>query len=265
MDPATLIGLAIAFVAILGAIILEGSNPMSVILLPPILLVIVGTLGATIASTRMADLSAVVQGATKALTGKAVNPSATIDVVVSLAEKARREGLLALEDAAKDVQDQFLRDGLQSAIDGTDPEDLREMLQDRIETKRAHDKVAAGFFATMGGYAPTVGIIGTVVSLVHVLENLSKPEELGHLIAAALVATFWGLVSANIIYLPISGRLKRLSETECAQMELVVEGLMAVQAGSNPRVVAQRLRGLVPGATAKGGTAKSTKPTKTAA
>ena len=251
MDPATLIGLALAVGAILGAIILEGSSPLSVILPAPMLLVIVGTIGATLASLRMPDISLVVKGTIKALTGKAVNAADTVDVVVSLAEKARREGLLALEDAAKDVDDEFLREGLQAAIDGTDPEDLREMLTDKIETKRAGDKVAIGFYGTMGGFAPTVGIIGTVVSLVHVLENLSEPAELGHLIAAALVATFWGLLSANIIYLPFSGRLKRLSETECAQMELVVEGLMAVQAGSNPRLVAQRLRSLVPPAAAQ--------------
>ena len=257
MDPATLIGLALALGAILGAIILEGANPLSVFLPAPMLLVIVGTIGATFAASRMADLPLVIAGTIKALTGKAVDPSATIDVVVSLAEKARREGLLALEDAAKDVEDEFLRDGLQAAIDGTDPEDLREMLQDKIETKRTNDKVASGFFSTMGGFAPTVGIIGTVVSLVHVLENLSKPDELGHMIAAALVATFWGLLSANILFLPFAGRLKRLSETECAQMELVVEGLMAVQAGSNPRLVAQRLRSLVPAAPAKAKPAKA--------
>lgn len=251
MDPATLIGLALAFGAILGAIVLEGSSPMSVVLPAPMLLVIVGTIGATLASLRMLDISLVVKGTIKALTGKAVNAADTVDVVVSLAERARREGLLALEDAAKDVDDEFLREGLQAAIDGTDPEDLREMLTDKIETKRACDKVAVGFYGTMGGFAPTVGIIGTVVSLVHVLENLADPAELGHMIAAALVATFWGLLSANIIYLPLSGRLKRLSETECAQMELVVEGLMAVQAGSNPRLVAQRLKSLVPPAAAQ--------------
>ena len=251
MDPATLIGLALAVGAILGAIILEGSSPLSVVLPAPMLLVILGTVGATLASLRMPDVSLVVKGAIKALTGKAVNAADTVDVVVSLAERARREGLLALEDAAKDVDDEFLREGLQAAIDGTDPEDLREMLTDKIETKRAQDKVAIGFFGTMGGFAPTVGIIGTVVSLVHVLENLADPAQLGHLIAAALVATFWGLLTANIVYLPLSGRLKRLSETECAQMELVVEGLMAVQAGSNPRLVAQRLRSLVPPAAAQ--------------
>jgi chemotaxis protein MotA len=246
MDPATLIGLAVAFGAILGAIILEGSSPLSVVLPAPMLLVIVGTIGAAFAGTRMADLNLLVKATMKALTGKAVDPHATIDVVVSLAEKARREGLLALEDAAKQVDDEFLRNGLQAAIDGADPEDLREMLLDKVEAKRASDKVGAQFYANMGGFAPTVGIIGTVVSLVHVLENLSEPEKLGHMIAAALVATFWGLLTANIIFLPMSNRLKRLSETECAQMSLVVEGLMAVQAGANPRMVGQRLRALVP-------------------
>ena len=246
MDPASLIGLAVAFGAILLAIILEGSNPMTVVLVPPMVLVILGTIGAALTGSRMADVPVIVQGAVKALTGKAVDMGKTIDVVVSLAEKARREGLLALEDAAKEVDDQFLKDGLQAAIDGADPEDLREMLHAKIDTKRATDKVAAGFFATAGGYAPTVGIIGTVVSLVHVLENLADPAKLGEMIASALVATFWGLLTANIILLPIGTRLKRLSETECAQMELVVEGLMAVQAGANPRLVAQRLRSLVP-------------------
>ncbi|TXR55076.1 motility protein A [Quadrisphaera setariae] len=246
MDPASLIGLGIAFGAILLAIILEGSSPMSVVLIPPMILVILGTIGAGFTGIRMADLPIIINALIKALTGKAVNMESTIDTIVSLAEKARREGLLALEDAAKDVDDKFLKDGLQAAIDGADPEDLREMLHSKIDTKKATDKVGANFFATAGGYAPTVGIIGTVVSLVHVLENLSEPAKLGHMIAAALVATFWGLLTANIILLPLSARLKRLSETEAAQMELVVEGLMAVQAGANPRLVGQRLRSLVP-------------------
>ena len=245
MDPATLIGLAVAFGAILGAIILEGANPLSVFLPAPMLLVIVGTIGAALAGVRMADIGLIIKATQKALLGKAVDPHATIDVVVSLAEKARREGLLALEDAAKEVDDEFLRNGLQAAIDGADPEDLREMLLDKVDAKRSSDKVGAQFFANLGGFAPTVGIIGTVVSLVHVLENLSEPDKLGHMIAAALVATFWGLLTANIIFLPMSNRLKRLSETECAQMSLVVEGLMAVQAGANPRMVGQRLRALV--------------------
>lgn len=251
MDLATLIGLGLALAGIVVSIILEGSSPMSVILVPPMVLVIVGTLGAALAGSRMKDLPFIIGGLIKALTGKAVDPAATIDTLVSLAETARREGLLALEDAAKDVTDPFLKEGLQAAIDGADPEDLREVLHAKIDTKRATDKVAAGFFSTAGGYAPTVGIIGTVTSLVHVLGNLGEPATLGKEIASALVATFWGLLTANIVLLPVGARLKRLSETECAHMELVVEGLMSVQAGANPRLVAQRLRSLVPDAPAK--------------
>lgn len=120
------------------------------------------------------------------------------------------------------------------------------MLEDRIATKRSKDKVVSKFFTDLGGYAPTIGIIGTVVSLVHVLENLSEPDHLGPMIAAAFVATLWGILSANMIWLPIGARLKRISDLECAQMEIVVEGLCALQAGANPRLVGDRLRSLVP-------------------
>jgi chemotaxis protein MotA len=166
--------------------------------------------------------------------------------VVALAENARREGLLALEEATRDIDDDFLKDGLQYAIDGTDPEDLRAMMEARIDAKRARDRTVAKLFTDMGGFAPTIGIIGTVVSLVHVLENLADPSGIGHMIAAAFVATLWGLLSANLIWLPIAARIKRVSELESQRMELAMEGLLAIQAGANPRVVGARLRSLAP-------------------
>src|SRR5690606_24359717 len=116
----------------------------------------------------------------------------------------------------------------------------------RIGSKRMADRAASKFFTELGGYAPTIGIIGTVVSLVHVLENLAEPSELGHMIAAAFVATLWGLLSANLIWLPLGARLRRVSELECQHMELAVEGLLAIQSGANPRLVGQRLRSLMP-------------------
>ena len=182
----------------------------------------------------------------KAMLAKLPDPGPTIETVVGLADRARREGLLALEDAARDIDDPFLRSGLQAAIDGTDPDDLRTILEDRVATKRAADRVNAKYFTDMGGYAPTVGIIGTVVSLVHVLENLADPSSLGQSIAAAFVATLWGILSANLIWLPFGSRIMRVSDLECARMELTVEGLLAVQAGANPRLVGERLRSLVP-------------------
>ena len=251
MDPATLIGLGLAFAAVLASIILEGASPMSVVLPAPMLLVIGGTLGAGLASSTMSDIKRAFGDLVRWLTFKRPDLDGTVEVLVGLADGARREGLLSLEDAARTVENPFLRDGLQAAIDGTDPDDLREMLEDRIASKRAQDKTTAKVFNTMGGYAPTIGIIGTVVSLVHVLENLSEPDKLGHMIAAAFVATLWGLLSANLIWLPLGARVTRASELECSHMELALEGLLAIQAGANPRLVGQRLRSLIPPESAK--------------
>lgn len=246
MDPATLGGIAFAFAMVLLSIFLEGSSPMSVVLPAPMILVIGGTIGAGLASTTLKDFLHAFKTLKDWLTFKRPALDETVEVVVGLADRARREGLLSLEDAARTVENPFLRSGLQAAIDGTDPDDLREMLEDRIASKKAQDKSTAKVFNNMGGYAPTIGIIGTVVSLVHVLENLSNPEELGHMIAAAFVATLWGLLSANLIWLPLGARVNRASELEAAHMELAVEGLLAIQSGANPRLVGQRLRSLMP-------------------
>ena len=169
-----------------------------------------------------------------------------IATLVRLAEKARKEGLLALEAQVKDIDNPFLKRGLQMGIDGTDPEELRAVLEGEISAKKAEDKVGAKFFTAMGGYAPTVGIIGTVVGLIHVLENLDKPESLGPLIAGAFVATLWGVLSANIFWLPMGAKILRISDLQSAQMELLVEGITEIQAGTSPRAVRQKLTALVP-------------------
>lgn len=246
MDVATIIGISAAFGAVLLSIVMEGSTPMSVILPPPMLLVLGGTLGAGLASTTLTDFIGAFSGLQRFMLFKKPDMNGSVDTIVKLADKARREGLLALEEATKEIDDDFLKDGLQSAIDGTDPDDLRALMEARIDAKKARNKVVAKIFTDMGGFAPTIGIIGTVVSLVHVLENLSDPSSIGHMIASAFVATLWGLLSANLIWLPIANRVKRVAELEAAHMELVMEGLLAIQAGGNPRVVGQRLRSLVP-------------------
>lgn len=246
MDPATLIGIVVAFGAIFTAMILEGGTPMEIILIPPLLLVFVGTLGAGMAGGLLSDVLSAFAALKNAMLAKPTAADATVETVVKLAESARREGLLALEGAVQDVDDPFLKQGLQAAIDGADPEELREILYAQIDTKRAADKQAAKFFADMGGYAPTIGIIGTVLGLVSVLKNLSQPDKLGELIASAFVATLWGVLSANVMWLPIANRLRRLSEVECHQMEVVVEGVLAIQSGTSPRVVQQKLQSYLP-------------------
>jgi chemotaxis protein MotA len=251
MDPATIAGIGLAFGAIFTSMILEGGNPASIMLIPPIILVFGGTLGAAMAGGMLKDFLGIIGSFQRVLLGKAVASDALVDSIVKLAEKARREGLLALEDAMKEVENPFLKKGLQLAIDGTDSEELSAILEAEVDAKRKADKAAAKIFDGMGGYAPTIGIIGTVIGLVHVLENLSDPSKLGHLIAGAFVATLWGVLSANVMWLPMGSKLKRLSEIECGQMELVIAGIINIQAGANPRLVAQKLRSLLPPAPEK--------------
>jgi len=247
VDPATLIGIALALGGIVLSMIMEGASPTAIILVAPMLLVFGGTFGAAVAGSAMADVTKVGGWFKKALLPEKVPPlTDRIAVLVSLAEKARKEGLLALEAQVKNIDDPFLKRGLQMGIDGTDPEELRATLEGEIAAKKAEDKVAARFFTAMGGYAPTIGIIGTVIGLIHVLENLSDPTVLGPLIASAFVATLWGVMTANVFWLPFAAKITRVSDLQAAQMELLVEGITEIQAGTSPRAVRQKLTSLIP-------------------
>lgn len=246
MDPATLIGIVLAFGALFAMITLEGSHITSILLPAPMILVFFATIAVGIAGGTIKDLVVAVKALPRAFRGKTTPPQLVIDQVVGLAETARSKGLLALEEEAANVDDPFLRGALQNIADGTDGDELRDMLEDEISTRAKSDRTASKFYMSLGGYAPTIGIVGTVVSLTHVLENLDSPDTLGPMIAAAFVATLWGLLSANFLWLPIGSRLKRLSDLEVERMTLLMEGALAVQAGSQPRVLGERLRAMVP-------------------
>lgn len=242
MDPASIIGLILGFGAIFTAQILEGGSPMSIMLLPPLLLVWLGSIGASMASNTLPGVIGSVKWLIYALTAKKPDTEGVVEPLVKMAEKARREGLLALESEMETVEDPFMKKGLQMAVDGTDPDDLWEILSAEVKAKKDSGKSGAKFFEDAGGYAPTIGIIGTVMGLVHVLENLDDPSSLGHSIAAAFVATLWGVMSSNIIYLPMGSRIKTVAAGEAARMEIIIDGVLAIQAGANPRVVATKLR-----------------------
>ena len=259
MDIATIVGVVVALAIVFTVQILEGGSPASIILIPSMLLVFGGAFCAGMAGGVLKDALGVGGLLKRAFLAKVTPANVLVDDVVKLAERARREGLLALEDAVKTVEHPFLKRGLQLAIDGTDPEELHDILHAEVGAKKKADKAGMKIFENMGGYAPTVGIIGTVMGLVHVLENLDKPETLGHSIAAAFVATLWGVLSANLIFLPVAARLARLSGIEAEEMELVIDGVLAIQAGSNPRLVAQKLRSLLPPDAAKAAEAAANK------
>jgi chemotaxis protein MotA len=259
MDISTLVGVVAALAIVFIVQILEGGSPGSILLIPSIILVFGGAFAAGMAGGVLKDATGVGKLLQKAFLAKVAPPTQLVDDIVKLAERARREGLLALEDAVKTVTHPFLKRGLQLAIDGTDPEELHDILHAEVAAKKKADKAGSKIFENMGGYAPTIGIIGTVMGLVHVLENLSKPDTLGESIAAAFVATLWGVLSANVLWLPLAARLGRLSGIEADEMNLVIDGVLAIQAGSNPRLVAQKLRSLLPPEAAKAAEAASTK------
>jgi chemotaxis protein MotA len=247
VDPATLIGFVVSLLALLAFMVMEGSDPMSLLFLPAIVLVLVATFGAAMAHQTMDDLKKMPGWFKMALMpAKVPPPTDQIQILVSLAEKARKEGLLALEAQVKDINDPFLKRGLQMGIDGTDPEELRGVLESEIAAKKAEDKVAAKFMNAMGGYAPTIGIVGCIVGLMNVMANLTEPASLGPMIAAAFVATLWGVMAANFWFLPMGAKILRVSELQTSQMELLVEGITEIQAGTSPRAVRQKLNSLIP-------------------
>jgi chemotaxis protein MotA len=250
MDPATIIGIVAAFGAVFTLLILEGGSIGEIMLVAPLILVFGGTMGVALAGGLLKDMIGMFSALKDAFLTKVQPPDGLLEDIVKLAEKARREGLLALEDGMKDVDNEFLRKGLQLAVDGTDQDELQDILEAEVDAKRKHDKVNAKILADMGAYAPTVGIVGTTLGLINALSKLDQPELLGHLIAAAFVATLWGLLSANLIWLPLSAKVKRMSEYEATQMELVIAGIVNIQSGANPRLVGQKLRSMLPPGTA---------------
>ena len=247
MIPATFVGMALALGSLIAMMLLEGTNPLAVVLLPPLVLVFGATFGAAVAGSTTADLGKL--GSWFRLSFGAEGASkngALVAQLVELATMARKEGMLPLENRARSVEDPFLRRGLQLAIDAVPVEQLRRVLDREIQATRAEDLVAARFFAKMGGYAPTVGIIGTVVGLVQVLKSLEDPKVLGPLVAGAFVATLWGVLSANFIWLPMSVKIRRNADLRRAQMELVLEGICEILAGTSPRALRDKLRAMLP-------------------
>jgi chemotaxis protein MotA len=242
MDPATIVGVVLGFGAIIGSMVMEGGNPAAIISPPALVLIFVGSLAVSMASSTLPATIGSIKWLIYGLTAKKSDPEAVVEPLVKMAEKARREGLLALESEMESIDDEFMKKGLQMAVDGTDPDDLYEILSAEVKAKKTAATAGASFWTDAGGYSPTIGIIGTVLGLVHVLENLSQPAKLGHLIAGAFVATLWGVLSANVMFLPFGKRIKLVGMNEAARMEIIIEGVLAIQAGANPRVVATKLK-----------------------
>ncbi|HEX4806295.1 MAG TPA: flagellar motor protein [Conexibacter sp.] len=245
MKAATAIGIGAGVFALLFASMMEGTQPMAFFNISALIIVLAGTASATLSSVGMATMKKVPQLYKLAFGPPELDMRGRVELIVSLAEQARREGLLALDAQLAEIDDDFARKGLQLVVDGTDPELVREILEAEIDGMTTRHAAGATAFEKAGGYAPTMGIIGTVMGLVHVLQNLSSPATLGPAISTAFIATLLGVGSANVVFLPVAARLRALSSAEAELRILTLEGILAVQAGDNPRVVGDKLRSFV--------------------
>jgi chemotaxis protein MotA len=246
MKASSIIGIVVGCLGIAMGATMEGSNIMAVINPSAMLIVLVGTLGATITGTSFDSIKAIPKLYKKAFSPDVLDLNGRVTELVRYAEQARRDGLLALDEQLAGIEDPYTKKGLQLVVDGTDPELVADVLEAENDAMRKRHKACTQPFEKAGGYAPTLGIIGTVFGLVHVLSNLSAPETLGPSISAAFIATLIGISSANLVYLPVAARLKQLSEEELHFREMTLEGILAIQAGDNPRVVQEKLTAYIP-------------------
>src|SRR3954452_16529556 len=246
MKAASAIGIVIACLAIVGAGIMEGVAPMALLNINALIIVYGGTGAAIFAGVGMKRFMLVPKLYVKAFTTAPPELAPRVTALVSFAERARKDGLLALEEEIEVIDDPFMRKGMQLVVDGTDPDLLREILEAEIDGMHARHKSGWPGFGKAGGFAPTMGGLGTVMGLIHVLGNLSAPETLGPAISGAFIATLFGVGAANVVFLPVANRLQALSEEEVEERTLVLEGILSIQSGDNPRVVAEKLISFVP-------------------
>lgn len=248
MDIASVAGLVIVLIGVFLGMVLKGADPVAMFTnAPAILIVILGSIGAVVLSYPMDTTKNALKALMKVFfPGPPPDMTGTITQITSLAERARREGLLALEEEAGKIEDPFLQGALRQVIDGADPDDLRRTLLSDVKATKERHKRVIGWFTQTGIYSPTFGIIGAVVGLIAVMAKLDDPSKMGKGIGAAFVATFWGVFMANGLFLPWASKLKAHSEAEIAHKMLMIEGVLSVQQGQSARSVLETLNTHLP-------------------
>lgn len=245
MDILSLAGIVLALVAIIGGHLIEGGSLVSLFNPAAFVIVVLGTIAASLLGTPMT----VFRGALRRLRWVFVPPRATheelIEKIVGWSQIARRAGLLGLEDIIERETEPFTRKALQMLVDGADAETIRHAMEMELAAREDFELRAARLYESMGGYSPTIGILGAVLGLIHVMENLADPSKLGSGIAAAFVATVYGVGFANLVLLPIANKLKSVISRQAQLAEMVIEGVLAIATGENPRNIEMRLRGFI--------------------
>lgn len=245
MDKISVLGLLLGVAAIVGGQVLEGGHVSSLAQPTALLIVLGGTMGAVMLQSPYTVFVRGIRMVRWVWYPPVINNQRVISQVTGWSHVARREGLLALENIGNQLADPFMRKGLQLLVDGAEPERLREVLEVEINTYEEQMKLSARIWEAAGGYAPTIGIMGAVLGLIHVMENLTDPSKLGAGIAVAFVATIYGVGLANLVFLPIAAKLKAHINRLVAQREMIVDGLLGIACGDNPRIIESRLQGYI--------------------
>jgi len=245
MELSTLIGMGLAWGALLGAMLLDGMSPTKFLNIPACILVFGGTAGATIASSRMGQISQVVR-TLRQTSRPTADLIALLNRMVDFATVARREGLLRLDQTLNEMTDPFLRRALTLVIDGTEEEKIRHSLEDEFDQMEERHRAGERVFTIAGGFAPTLGIIGTVVGLIHMLENLADPSRIGPAIASAFMATLYGVSLVNLFLLPVANKLRVQHAQEFIAKRLAMEGALGIARGEGPSVLRDHLIVMLP-------------------
>ncbi len=242
MDILSVIGVLLALGAIIGGNFIEGGHLSALVNVSAVVIVFGGTVGAACLQTPWRTLRRCLRIAIWVFNPPSTRAGALLEDILLWSNIARREGLLGLEAIAEQQSDRFFQKGLQMLVDGSEPAVLREAMESEIYLRLETDMAAAGVFEAMGGYAPTVGILGAVMGLIHVMSHLADPSKLGAGIATAFVATIYGVGSANLFFLPFASKIKSQVQQRAQYMDMLVEGLVAISDGENPRNIELRLQ-----------------------
>lgn len=244
-DVTTILGILIALGAIIGGQILEGGHVSTLMQLTAFIIVIGGTIGAILIQYPLPVFLLGVKLISWAFVPPRIVLEEIIGQITGWGNTARRGGLLSLEPILMEMDDPFMKKGLQMLVDGAEPEKLREAMEVEMDAYDEHYRQSAKVWESAGGYSPTIGIIGAVMGLIHVMENLSDPSKLGAGIAVAFVATIYGVGAANLFFLPLSSKIKAVIAREIVKRQMVVEGLVSIANGENPRLIDTKLRGFI--------------------
>ncbi|MDK2902719.1 MAG: chemotaxis protein MotA [Clostridiales bacterium] len=245
MDIATIAGL-IAGIAFIAIGILLNASLLTYYDLPSIMITLGGTIASTLISYPLTNVFNTLGIIKNVFFAKKQNPKDIMDIILNMANTARREGLLALEEAAYQLDDPFMRKGILLVVDGTDPELVKNIMETELNYIEERHKQGWGILESMGNYAPAFGMIGTLIGLINMLKNLNDPDTIGPNMAVAIITTFYGSVLANLIFLPMAQKLKVRSAEEMLLKELVLEGVLSIQAGENPRIIEEKLKAFLP-------------------